>query len=62
MAEPEDCIPDNPRCSPASQASVALASMCVNGMEDGEDEAEVLYAVADFTGVGEDQVRFQNCR
>ena len=46
------------RCrSSAEEVTGHLATLSVNGADDGEAEEEIVYAAADYTGMGEDQVR-----
>ena len=60
MAEvdvPGDEITLDRCCSPSEEVAGHLATLSVNGADNGEAEQEILYAIGDYTGVGEDQVR-----
>ena len=52
----DEIIPARCRSS-AEEVTGHLATLSVNGADNGEAEEEILYAAADYTGMGEDQVR-----
>ncbi|XP_070187206.1 protein arginine N-methyltransferase 2-like isoform X2 [Littorina saxatilis] len=47
------------RCCPVSQVTGHLEALSMNGEENDDSEEEILYAVGDYVGVGEDQLSFK---
>ena len=54
---PDDEIISNRCCSSVEEVTGRLATLSASGADDGEPEEEILYAIGDYTGVGEDQVK-----